>query len=146
MAPAHSNSVLSSSLYDDVIVQSTVLSVCCDLWHHLPQIDWCWEHHINNRNIQIFKYHNNSVGYIPWEHIFSHTLTIYLGPYCGWLQCSPRRNSGNWRQECFEVNAAHSLNQSMQDKHVEIASLSNDSWSCTWLAFQNTVNSCIPKC
>ena len=58
-------------------------SVCYDL-HHLPQIDWCWEHHMNNTNIQNFKYHNNSAVYRPREHI-----------YCGWLQCPPRRNSGN---------------------------------------------------
>ena len=128
--------------YDNAIVQLTVLAVWYGL-HLLPQIDWCCEHHMNIINIQTPKYHNNSVVFIPWEHIFSHYLlgTILVD----YIVLQELRNSGNWLQECFEVNAAHLINQSVHDKHAESGSLSDDPWGCIWLAFQTNANSCIPK-
>lgn len=129
--------------YDNVIVQLTVRAVCYDL-HHWPQIDWCWVHHMTNIiNIHSFKYHNNSVSYIPWEHIFSHTL--FTPNHFGQLQCPPRRN---WTEASLGVLAGtcKSMRTSDgQDKHSGSSSLSNDPCSCIWLAFRTTVNSCIQK-
>ena len=73
-------------------------------------------------NIQISKYHNNSVGYVPREHIFSHLLRTILVDYSV-LQ-------GNWIQECAEATAAHLINESVHDKHAKSGSLGNDPWSC----------------